>query len=325
MKFKKEYLVLGVIIVALSVYLTLHNRDRSSYQLPKVPSVDRNDITKIEIIDAEKTIELNREGSDWKIAPQAYPADASKIKDMLDVITEFTLTALVSESKNYQIYELDDAHRTRVKAWANDRVVGEFDAGKAASSFRHTFVKLPENSNVYHARGNFRRKFDASVDDLRDKNVMSFEADTIQEIAIQQGETQSIFRKSTITAEKKQPGSADAEEKPTSPSAQNKWVNEKNEPADESVVQRLLSTLSDLKCDGYMENQAKADLGQPAYTVRLKGAKEHSLSLYHALTENDDQFPASSSDNPYLFLLPKRRVDNIMKDPDEIMGKKESG
>jgi hypothetical protein len=324
MKIKKEYLILSVIIVALSLYLVLHDRDRSSYQLPELSPIERNDITKIEIISAEKTIELNREGSDWKISPNAYPADASKIKDMLDVFTEFTLTALVSESKNYQVYDLDDAHKVRVKAWAKNLVVSEFDIGKAASSFRHTFVKLPENPMVYHARDNFRRKFDMNVDDLRDKIVLSFASDTIQEIVIHQGDTQSVFRKNTASPENEQSGSDEAGEKPNLPAAQTKWVNENNEIADESVLQRLLSTLADLKCDKYIEGKTKADVEPPVYTIRLKGAKEHNLSLYDALKENEDQYPASSSDNPYLFLLPKWRVDNIMKDQAEIMGKKES-
>jgi hypothetical protein len=290
-----------------------------------VSPVERNDITKIEIMGAEKTIELNRQGSDWKISPHAYPADASKVKDMLDVFTEFTLTALVSESKNYQIYELDDTQRTRVKAWAKDRVVAEFDVGKAVSSFRHTFVKLPGNSNVYHARGNFRRKFDVSIDDLRDKVVLSFASDTIQEIAVQQGETLSIFRKISPTPEDEQPDSSGAEEKPQPLPEKKKWVNEKNEMADESVVSRILSTLADLKCDTYIDGKTKTDLGQPVYTIRLKGTQEHSLSLYNALEESDEQYPASSSDNPFLFMLPKWRVDNIMKAPAEIMGKKEDG
>ena len=322
MKFKKEYLILGVIIVALSLYLVFHNRDRSTYQLPELSSIERNDITKIEIIGAEQTIELSREGSDWTILPKTYPADAAKVKDMLDVLGAFKLTALVSESENYQIYDLDDAHRVRVKAWAKDVVVREFDTGKAASSFRHTFVKLPGNPMVYHARDNFRRKFDLSIDDLRDKIVLSFAAETIHEIVIKKGEKQSIFSKNPVSPENEQPSSKAAGEKPGAP-VQTKWVNENNEIMDESAIQQLLSTLSDLKCEKYIEDKTKAEFNQAVYSILLKGAKEHSLSLYEASKENDEQFPAASSDNPYLFFLPKWRVDNIMKDPADLLGKKE--
>ncbi len=321
MKFKKEYFVLGIIIAVLSLYLIFHNRDRSTYNLPELSPIERNDITKIELIGAEQTIELSREGSDWKIMPKAYPADAAKVKDILDVLSAFKLTALVSESENYQIYDLDDKHRIRVKAWVKDVVVREFDAGKAASSFRHTFVKLPGNPMVYHARDNFRRKFDLSIDDLRDKVVLSFDKETIHEIAIQRGERKSVFSKKPMLQENEEPDSKAAGEKPVS-SPQLKWVNENSQPVDDAGVQRLLSTLAGLKCEKYIEDKTKADFNQPIYTILLKGAKDHSLSFYNVSKENDEQYPAVSSDNPYLFLLPKWRVDTIMKDPAEMLGKK---
>jgi hypothetical protein len=321
MKIKKEYLILCVIILALSLYLIFHNRDRSTYQLPALSPIERNDITRIEILGAEKTIELGREGSDWKILPEAYPADAAKIKDMLDVLTAFTLTALVSESENYQIYDLDDEHRIRVKAWSKDSVVREFDAGKAASSFRHTFVKLPGNPMVYHARDNFRRKFDLSTDDLRDKLVLSFDAETIHEIEIQKGALTSIFSKNPVPGENAEPGSKEAGEKPVAPQEQ-RWMNEKNELLDEPAIRRLLSTLSGLKCEKYIEGKTKAEFSRPICTILLKGAKDYSLSLYDVLKENVELYPAVSSENPYVFLLPKWRVENIMKDPADMVAKK---
>jgi hypothetical protein len=323
MKIKKEYLILAVIIVALSLYLIFHDRDRSSYELPQLASIERNEITKIEISRKDQpTIQLNREGSDWKISPKAYPADATRVKELLDVISGLTLTALVSESKNYQIYELDDAHRIHVKAWSKDDLVREFDTGKAASSFRHTFVKLPGNAMVYHARDNFRRKFDVSIDDLRDKKVLAFDKALIHEITIQNGEQTTIFSKQPPVEEKEAQQQAEKSEKPAG-ETQLVWRNEKNEAADEAGIQRLLTALADLKCDSYLEEKTKEDFDTPIFSIRLKGDKAYSLSLFEKLKEADTQYPAVSSDNPYPFLLPKWRVDNLMKDPAELLKKTE--
>jgi hypothetical protein len=63
-------------------------------------------------------------------------------QEMLDTLGGLTLTALVSESKNYALYELDDAQKANVKAWQGDQLKRDVDVGKAAPSFRHTFVRL---------------------------------------------------------------------------------------------------------------------------------------------------------------------------------------
>ena len=48
MKFiKKEYIILVIIIFALSLYLVIHKRNRIAYQLPEIPKTYKNEITKI--------------------------------------------------------------------------------------------------------------------------------------------------------------------------------------------------------------------------------------------------------------------------------------
>ena len=55
MKIKKEYVILVVIIVALSLYLILRDRDRTHYQLPTVSKIAGKDISKIEILTPDAT------------------------------------------------------------------------------------------------------------------------------------------------------------------------------------------------------------------------------------------------------------------------------
>ena len=39
MKVKKEYIILAVVIIALSVYLVMRTSDRTQYELPDIPPV----------------------------------------------------------------------------------------------------------------------------------------------------------------------------------------------------------------------------------------------------------------------------------------------
>ena len=105
---------------------------------------------------------------------------------MLDNIEKLTLTALVSESKNYNRYDLSGEAKINVKAWQGDSLKRDIDVGKTASSFRHTFVKTAGDDRVFHARGNFRNTFDTTVDDLRDKTILTYTPSDIQQIQITQ-------------------------------------------------------------------------------------------------------------------------------------------
>ena len=45
MKIKKEYIILALIIIALSVYLVMRRGDRTLYELPDLPQVSQKEIT----------------------------------------------------------------------------------------------------------------------------------------------------------------------------------------------------------------------------------------------------------------------------------------
>ena len=49
MKIKKEYIVLVIIILALSAFLFFRKTDRTLYELPRISEASKKDITKIEI------------------------------------------------------------------------------------------------------------------------------------------------------------------------------------------------------------------------------------------------------------------------------------
>ena len=163
MKIKKEYLILLLVIVALSAYLFMRKEDRSLYELPVLPEVSKKEISKIEILKGNTGMVLNKKDEKWYIAPQNYPADGNLVDGMLAELETLTVTTLVSESGDYQRYDLGDDKKITVKAWDGEKLLRNFEVGKAASSFRHTFVKLAEDNRVYHARNNFRNTFDKTV------------------------------------------------------------------------------------------------------------------------------------------------------------------
>jgi hypothetical protein len=321
MRVKKEYIFIVAIILALALYLLLRKTDRTHYQLPKIPQLSKPEISQVEISKGGTSIVLNRKDKkdkNWTISPHAYPADEDKVIKMLDIIGQLTLTALVSESKNYTPYDLDDEKMITVKAWARNTLRREFDIGKTAPSYRHTFVRLRGNHRVYHARGNFRQSFDHTLDNLRDKTVLSFEKTEIQEIHIRKEGISLVLCLKEVSME---------ETSSRSPEAQNQlplkteWQTPDGKRANGSKVNRLLTTLSRLRCERYVDEHKKEDFTDPMYTIQLKGMQDYGLSIFEKIDTGTESYPATSSKNAYPFLLTEQKSENIMIDPDEMLEK----
>lgn len=324
MKIKKEYYMLFAIILVLALYLLFRDRDKTHYQIPEISTIAKKDITKIEISKKPDTsIVLNKKDEKWQIAPQGFPADDKVVKPMLDVFENLILTALVSESKNYERYDLNDDKKIIIKAWSGEALKREIEVGKAASSYRHTFVKLTGDHRVYHARENFRGKFDLTQDALRDKVVLSFDKKEIQEIHITKGEQSMTIGKKQAPVEVSTGQKPDAQgEQP--PKAEIAWQSDDGKEGDDSKMNSLIGTLSNLRCQNYLDDRKKDDFKESIYTIQLKGAKDYTLSIFPKTDKEAKNYPATSSENDYPFLLTDSQANNIMKNPDELLKKLES-
>ncbi len=320
MKIKKEYLILFILIVALSLYLVLHQRDRTHYKLPEIPAVPKSEITRIEIQKPAGTIRLEKKEEKWVIEPEAYPADANKVQAMLDTLGTLTLTALVSESKSYARYDLQEGRKIAVRAWAGESLRREFDVGKVAPSFRHTFVKLAADDRVYHARANFRDTFDQTVENLRDRTVLRFDQKEIQKVEISDGKTALTLLRQSVPVELSagQGGDVKGTEPPRMESL---WQSSEGEKVDEGKLKGLMSTLSSLNCSAYMEGRKKEEFTEPVYTIQLEGIKRYRLAVFDKTDKEDKTRPAVSSENDFPFLLTDSQANRIMIPLEEILKK----
>jgi len=314
MKVKKEYIILAIVIIALAVYLAMRTSDRTQYELPDIPLLISKEISKLQITRDKGIIVLNKKDDKWYIAPEEYLADGSKVKDMLSAIENLTVTALVSESKNYILYDLNGEKRINVKAWQGENLKRDVDLGKTASSFRHTFVKMAGDERVYHARGNFRNNFDFKVDDLRDKLVLALSAVDIQQIQVA-GDQQSLTLNKTPVSVVVEGTQTEKKTEVTPAANQPVWQSADGRPVDETVVQQILTAASKLRCEKYITDRRKDEFTSPLYTLQLNGAQEYSLSIFAKTAEEDTNYPAVSSGSDYAFLLSDSQVDRIMKDP----------
>ncbi len=311
MKLKKEYALLGIVILALGIYLFLNKRDRVHYTLPETPRIETADISRVEIQKAGGDLTLKRTDDGWRLSPGDYPADTAQAEQILKTVADLTVTALVSETQSYARYDLDAERRIEIRAYSKDRLVRQFTVGKAASTFRHTHVLLGEDKNVYHAAGSFRWEFDKAVDELRDKTVLTFDRSAVTAI-----ELTAEGEKLVITKERPAP-EADSAEKPTLEGDQTKsppearWVTAAGETIEATDVDQLLSALSPLKCSAFLDEAPQTIGADPQYRLELKGPESKTLEIFSPAAETESDFSARSSDSPYAFKLTEFEVAKI--------------
>ncbi len=312
---KKEYIVLAVLIVALTGYVATRHSGKTHYELPVVGEINKDDISKIEVKGGESGFSLARDDDRWRLDPEGYRADETQADDIVDEVTGLKLTALASESKNYTIYELEEGKRIDVTAYDGENVLRKFSIGKTADSHRHTFVMLDGDYRVYHAEGNMKGKFTKSVSQLRDKQVMKIDEEVAQ-LTIKKGPEEITLFKAAESFPAGLTDSTAVEEEAPPEEAGPRWATDDGKPAKDKGVEEVIKTVSNLRCGEYIEDKTKEDFSSPSFTLTLKGAETYTLSLFEQV---DKKYQAVSSYNDYPFLLPEWQAKRIMKDPASLL------
>lgn len=339
MKLKKEYLILLLIIVALSVYLYTRSKDQTHFELPRPAQADSQKINRLLITKNGRSIELNKKDDQWTIGPKAYVADSIKVKNMVKAAAELTITDLISESGNYERYDLNEKQKINVQAFEGNAMVRNFDVGKGAPTNQHTFVLLADNSNVYHARGHLNTTFDHTVDELRDLTVLSFQKNDITSMVLQKGEQSLTIAKKDLTSdekaepadqkkqaeqkeEKDQTADQENQAEQKEAGAKTQWQDPKGQPVDQPTVERLLSDFSKFRCNDYMADDEAEALKKktPTWSLTFKSEKEtHTLSVFDQPEADDTTFPALSSSEPYAFTITKSQAETIQKQIEKLL------
>ncbi len=307
MKINKEWIILSAIIIALILYLVLREQDSVHYSLPDIAQISQDEISRLEISGPEAEVVLEKRNDNWIISPQGYPADSYLMESMLESVKKPVITAMVSDSRNYARYGLDEDEKITVRLFSGDVLKREMDLGETTDTGRYTFVKLPGDHRVYHARDNLRNRFNKDIEGLRDKTVLSFNKEDIREMEIIKGAASLVL----VLTEEVQTREGVEEKKRI-------WKTLEGKVMEESFPEDLLSSLSRLSCEGYLYDMGKEDLNDPLYTIRMKGTEEYRLSIFPGV-DDGQTCRATSSENDHAFILADWLADNIIEAADKIL------
>ena len=311
---KKEYLILILFILLFSAYLFLHKENKDLYTLPEINKIDTSQLTSLVLEKKDGAIRFTRKDKEWVLTDKEYPADSASVQSMLDALKTFKLSALVSEKQDVKRYELDDENRIIVKAKKGEEGVFEFSIGKTAPTRNHTFVMIQNDKNIYHANGNLKPNFDKTIEDFRDKKVLEFKEASLKRIMLEiDGKSKTLIPREAATEEKK-------EETPDKGKGSLTWVSEEGGPIDHEGLANLLSTLSALQCQQYLESPDKTGLekSKPLGKIILENETRLELTLFKG--DKEEQINGISSMNGYAFELSRFSGKEILSNMEQLLG-----
>lgn len=311
MKVKWEYVLLALLVVSSGAYLYFGTSDRIHYSLPKIERIASEDITAIEISRGSTTTTLEKQDGSWIIKPPGtWKADPTKINEMKDVLGRLEITELVSESKDYQRYDLEEAKRALLKIHLAPGKVHEIIIGKVAPTYNHTYVMLPGDPRVYMASGDLPRLFLVPASELRDMLVFEITPSTVTGIEIEYKGSRITLSRHAKPADKAAKGTS------SEGAAGPEWTDGRGKAAGTSSVEGLLSSLAKLYCGEYLDDGVRASLANPNIRIALTGAARHSIEIF---PKKGEKIPALSSQASSPFVMPDYKYEEMIKHLDRLV------
>lgn len=290
----KIYVALAVLIaLGGAVYVSNQNKQQeeqrltsgaASANLPefKLPGDDADKVTKIEIKNPEKKLDVVLEKSDdgkWKLtSPVSYAANESFVKSLLSNAKELKAKEQIDKSAaSYGEYNLSDdkaVHLTLFKG--SEKVVDAFfgKSGGRGQSARKAGV-----DGVFSVTGYSSSLYAREVKQWRDGEIVKFDDAAVTQLDIKNANGEFVFKKegeawSGLLA----PLKGDKLEK-----------SEKIERFDEAKVKDMLRTFKNLNAEDYADGKADADLGldKPSATISITLKEGPAIKLLVGKTSTD--------------------------------------
>jgi hypothetical protein len=283
----KKLLIAAIVLAALSGVLWWSNKHpdwgqakKADAETPALVNISDSSLAGIEIQKRDGSkVSLERQAGKWVItAPAAYPADQEAVNSIASALAPATADSVVEDKPgDVAKYGLTNPTVTvsiHEKGGRTDQLL--FGDDIPAGSM--VYLRVAGNPKVYAVPTSLKTSFDKSLNDLRDKRLLTFDQGQLTRIDLTAGKTTIDFGKN----------------------GQNEWAIVQPQPyrADNFQVEELLRNLSSAKMD---LNAAPADVekaqhgfssGKPAATVKLTDST--GTQTLEVRKNGDDYFGKSS-------------------------------
>lgn len=298
--------VLFVLVAALGAWLWWVElpKARQESEGEKLVDAANDDITGLDLVFADREIQLRRDGGQWKLVkPVQDEADEPAVKALLGAISGARVTKTIENAGDLAAFGLDRPDPT-VRLAIRDKPGPTIHVGKNTQIGGKTYVRVGDEPAVRLTASSLKFALNKQAKDLRDKQLLSFQDDQVQRVDIRQGsETAALVRKDKEA-----------------------WTVEPGgHPADATEVRSYLASLRSTRAvDFPAVETATAGLETPrlAVTVTLEGGATQTLALgSETAVGSAKQIYARRTDQPTIVTLGEWSWRTLAKDANQFRDK----
>jgi hypothetical protein len=312
-------LVAVVLLAALGVGLYFSNKEKAaeaakppSDQPPKILALTEGDITKVALKKkgADETV-LEKINGKWQItAPKPYPADVDTVSQLVAATANVSSDRVVEDkASNLSAYGLNSPS-LEVDITGKGGKVSKLKLGDDTPTNSGSYAMLEGDPRVFTVASYVKTGIDKSVNDLRDKRLLTFDQDKLSRVElIAQGHDTKKTQDIEFGRDKDQ------------------WQIVKPKPlrAEGLQVDEMLRKLKDAKMDLTLSDDdakkaaAAFASGTPVATVKLT---DPSGTQQIEVRKNKDDYYAKSSIVPGVFKATPELGMGLDKSLDDFRNKK---
>lgn len=259
-----------------------------------VLEVDRDKVTGIEIVKDRTTVELVRNGTDWRIVrPAAARADYGAVEGVLTRLTSADMQRVVSETGEGGPYGFERPPLTATVISGSSRATLVF--GRTADGGGY-FARDASRPIVFTVEQSLPIDVGKDVVDFRRKDLFDSRSFSARRIEVRRGT-------STVAYEK-----VDADGKET-------WRTPSGQTVDTTKVEDVLTKLSNVRAESF-ETTAHPSLKTPVVTITVSFDEDKSETVSFGRSGNDVY--ASRTDEPGSAVVLASVADEALKAVDEL-------
>ena len=292
---KNTLILIGLFVVLLIVaFLVLQKPGEQSVSSASAGflfTIDSLSVDKIDIKTPTSSVVLEKHGAEWFVSqPINYKADQSNVEQLIHQIKILEVKSTISDKpEKHGVFQVDSASGTQVTVYEKGIEKAAFILGKMAASYTESYARKVTSNEVMLVEGAYSHIFTRSVKEWRNKNIFTTPRENIKEIAYQYGDTTfMLYLKDSV------------------------WIVGKDK-AKQSVIDGLLSTLSNVQADDFIDS-ALTPAPKIMATISYSG-----IQLRFSFSKAVNKYYIQSSASPQWFIQEQWRANQILKRKKEII------
>jgi Domain of unknown function (DUF4340) len=290
MRFRST-LILALVFLALGVYLYFVEFERAAQEGKKEKLFDFavEDVQRVTLEYADHKITVERVNGGWKLtAPIEAKADETTVDNLVHAIADCEVKKTLDDvGEDLSPYGLDHPNVV-VQVALEKRDLPVIRVGKTSPVGFSTYVQRgDESKKVFLTTSAFKSGMEKQVKDLRNKNIVDFQADDVRRVALERGTESIVLTKTDDVWRIEKPAAYDA---------------------DSSAVRNFLTSLTSLRAKDFpsegSDDLTPFGLDAPRLAVDLAiGADGAVTRLLFGKETTDKSVYVKLGDRPTIFTV----------------------